>query len=249
MTENTNKIIPENVPDEDVLIVPEDKILVDKHTIIRTYLEARLNVKHELLNEKINILKGGKELNKTLDNHVVPVVSQAIMDTINKLYDTHKLIAEEKSHPRYNIKMYIALRFNKPVPDVKNLMPNENAVSVSPGAYEIVFADGTTVRFDFLDSYGNVDKDDNNVIDFELCNFDWGTFSDEAIILPAKLLDTKIKSLSEVFVYISSDNEEFDVTAVDAMTFVVTDNKTGKEITVNVPDDICKNAVIETDGD
>lgn len=249
MTENNNKIIPENVPDEDVLTIPKDKILVDKNTIIRTYLEARLNIERARLNEKINTSKNCKESNKTSDNRVVHVANQAVMDAIDKLYDANKLIAEEKRHPRYNIKMYIALRFNKPVPDVKNLMPNENAVIVSPGAYEIVFTDDTAVRFDFLDSYGNVDKDDNPVIDFELCNFDWDTFSDEAIVLPAKLLDTKIKGLSEVFVYIGGDDKEFDVTAVDAMTFVVTDNETGKEITVNVPDDVCKNAVIETDGD
>ena len=248
MTENANKIIPENVPDEDVLIVPEDKILVDKHTVTCTYLEAKLNVKRACLNEKINMANNAK-LSETLDNHIVRIVNQAVMDAIDKLHNTYKLIAEEKDHPRYNIKMYIALRFNKPVPDVKNLMPNENAVIVSPGAYEIVFTDGTTVRFDFLDSYGNVDKDDNPVIDFELCNFDWDTFSDEAIVLPAKLLDTKIKSLSEVFVYIGGDDKEFDVTGVDAMTFVVTDNKTGKEVTIDVPDDVCKNAVIETDGD
>lgn len=249
MTENTDKIIPENVPDEDVLIVPEDKILVDKHTVICAYLEAKLNVKRACLNEKINMSKGGGELSKTFDNHIVRIVNQAVIDVIDKLHNTSKLIAEEKDHPRYNIKMYIALRFNKPVPDVKNLMPNENAVSVSPGGYEIVFTDDTAVRFDFLDSYGNVDKDDNYVIDFELCDFDWNTFSDEAIVLPAKLLDREIKKLSEVFVYISGGDEEFDVTAVDAMTFVVTDNKTGKEITVDVPDDVCKNAVIETDGD
>lgn len=248
MTENNNKIIPESVPDEDVLIVPEDKILVDKHTVTCTYLEARLNVEHARLNEKINMANNAK-LSETLDNHIVRIVNQAVMDAIDKLHNTCKLITEEKDHPRYNIKMYIALRFNKPVPDVKNLMPNENAVSVSPGAYEIVFTDDTAVRFDFLDSYGNVDKDDNHVIDFELCNFDWDTFSDEAIVLPAKLLDREIKRLSEVFVYISGGDEELDVTAVDAMTFVVTDNKTGKEITVDVPDDICKNAVIETDGD
>lgn len=248
MTENNNKIIPENVPDEDVLTIPEDKILVDKHTVTGTYLEAKLNVKRACLNEKINMANNAK-LSETLDNHIVRIVNQAVMNAIDKLYDTSKLIAEEKAHPRYNIKMYIALRFNKPVPDVKNLMPNENAVIVSPGAYEIVFTDGTTVRFDFLDSYGNVDKDDNPVIDFELCNFDWDTFSDEAIVLPAKLLDTKIKSLSEVFVYIGGDDKAFDVTGVDAMTFVVTDNKTGKEVTIDVPDDVCKNAVIETDGD
>ena len=147
----------------------------------------------------------------------------------------------------YNIKMYIALRFNKPVPDVKNLMPNESAISISPGGYEIVFTDDTTIRFDFLDSYGNVDKEDNHIVDFELCNFiDLDNFSDEAIILPAKLLDTKIKKLSEVFVYISSDDAEIDVTALDAMTFVITDNKTGKEITVDVPDNVCENAIIET---
>ncbi len=249
MTENTNKIIPENVPDEDVLIVPEDKILVDRHTVTCTYLEAKLNVKRADLNEKINMSNGSGELSKTLDNHIVRVVNQAVIDTIDKLHNTHKLITEEKSHPRYNIKMYIALRFNKPVPDVKNLMPNENAVSVSPGGYEIVFTDDTAVRFDFLDSYGNVDKDDNYVIDFELCNFDWNAFSDEAIVLPAKLLDREIKKLSEVFVYISGGDEELDVTAVDAMTFVVTDNKTGKKITIDVPDDVCKNAIIETDGD
>ena len=249
MTENNNKIIPENVPDEDVLTIPKDKVLVDRHTVTGTYLEARLNVERARLNEEINMSKRGGELGKTLDNYIVRLVNQAVMNAIDKLYDTSKLIAEEKAHPRYNIKMYIALRFNKPVPDVKNLMPNENAVSVSPGSYEIVFADGTTVRFDFLDSYGNVDKDDNPVIDFELCNFDWDTFSDEAIVLPAKLLNTKIKSLSEVFVYIGGDDKEFDVTGVDAMTFVVTDNKTGKEITVDVPDDVCKNAVIETNGD
>jgi hypothetical protein len=247
MTENNNKIIPESVPDEDVLIVPEDKILVDKHTVTCAYLEAKLNVKRACLNEKINMANNAK-LSETLDNHIVRIVNQAVMDAIDKLHNTYKLIAEEKDHPRYNIKMYIALRFNKPVPDVKNLMPNENAMSVSPGAYEIVFTDDTAVRFDFLDSYGNVDKDDNHVIDFELCNFDWETFSDEAIVLPAKLLDTKIKRLSEVFVYISSDDKEFDVIAVDAMTFVVNDNETGKEITVNVPDDVCKNAIIETDG-
>ena len=248
MTENTNKIIPESVPDEDVLIVPEDKILVDKHKVTCTYLEARLNVEHARLNEKINMANNAK-LSETLDNHIVRIVNQAVMDAIDKLHNTCKLIAEEKDHPRYNIKMYIALRFNKPIPDVKNLMPNENAVSVSPGAYEIIFTDDTAVRFDFLDSYGNVDKDDNHVIDFELCNFDWGAFSDEAIILPAKLLDREIKRLSEVFVYISSGDVELDVTAVDAMTFVITDNKTGKEITVDVPDDVCENAVIETDGD
>lgn len=248
MTENIDKIIPENVPDEDVLVIPEDKILVDKQTVTCAYLEARLNVEHARLNEKINMANNAK-LSKTLDNHIVRIVNQAVMDTIDKLHNTSKLIAEEKAHPRYNIKMYIALRFNKPIPDVKNLMPNENAVIVSPGAYEIVFTDGTTVRFDFLDSYGNVDKDDNPVIDFELCNFDWDTFPDEAIVLPAKLLDTKIKSLSEVFVYIGGDDKKIDVTGVDAMTFVVTDNKTGKEITVDVPDDVCKNAVIETDGD
>ena len=248
MTENTNKIIPENVPDEDVLIVPEDKILVDKHTVTCVYLEAKLNVKRACLNEKINMANNAK-LSETLDNHIVGIVNQAVMDAINKLHNTCKLIAEEKDHPRYNIKMYIALRFNKPVPDVKNLMPNENAVSVSPGGYEIVFTDDTAIRFDFLDSYGNVDKDDNHVIDFELCNFDWGTFSDEAIVLPAKLLDREIKKLSEVFVYISGGDVELDVTAVDAMAFVVTDNKTGKEITIDVPDDVCKNAVIETDGD
>lgn len=248
MTENTNKIIPENVPDEDVLIVPEDKILVDKHTVTCTYLEAKLNVKRACLNEKINMANNAK-LSETLDNHIVRIVNQAVMDAIDKLHNTCKLIAEEKDHPRYNIKMYIALRFNKPIPDVKNLMPNENAMSVSPGAYEIIFTDDTAVRFDFLDSYGNVDKDDNHVIDFELCNFDWDTFSDEAIVLPAKLLDREIKGLSEVFVYISGGDEELDVTAVDAMTFVVTDNETGKEITVDVPDDVCKNAVIETDGD
>lgn len=248
MTENTNRIIPENVPDEDVLIVPEDKILVDKHTVTCTYLEAKLNVKRACLNEKINMANNAK-LSETLDNHIVRIVNQAVMDAINKLHNTCKLIAEEKDHPRYNIKMYIALRFNKPVPAVKNLMPNENAVGVSPGGYEIVFTDDTAVRFDFLDSYGNVDKDDDHVIDFELCNFDWETFSDEAIVLPAKLLDREIKKLSEVFVYISGGDVELDVTTVDAMTFVVTDNKTGKEITVDVPDDVCKNAVIETDGD
>ena len=248
MTENTNKIIPENVPDEDVLIVPEDKILVDKHTVTCAYLEAKLNVKRACLNEKINMANNAK-LSETLDNHIVRIVNQAVMDAIDKLHNTYKLIAEEKDHPRYNIKMYIALRFNKPVPDVKNLMPNESAVSVSPGGYEIVFTDDTAVRFDFLDSYGNVDKNDNHVIDFELCNFDWDTFSDEAIVLPAKLLDREIKRLSEVFVYISSGDVELDVTAVDAMTFVITDNKTGKEITVDVPDDVCENAVIETDGD
>ena len=248
MTENTNKIIPENVPDEDVLIVPEDKILVDKHTVTCAYLEAKLNVKRACLNEKINMANNAK-LSETLDNHIVRIVNQAVMDAIDKLHNTYKLIAEEKDHPRYNIKMYIALRFNKPVPDVKNLMPNESAVGVSPGAYEIVFTDDTAVRFDFLDSYGNVDKNDNHVIDFELCNFDWETFSDEAIVLPAKLLDKEIKKLSEVFVYISGGDVELDVTAVDAMAFVVTDNKTGKEITIDVPDDVCKNAVIETDGD
>lgn len=249
MTENNNKIIPENVPDEDVLTIPKDKVLVDRHTVTGTYLEARLNVERARLNEEINMSKRGGELGKTLDNYIVRLVNQAVMNAIDKLYDTCKLIAEEKAHPRYNIKMYIALRFNKPVPGVANLMPNENAVSVSPGSYEIVFTDDTAVRFDFLDSYGNVDKNDNHVIDFELCNFDWDTFSDEAIVLPTKLLDTKIKRLSEVFVYISSDDKEFDVTAVDAMTFVVTDNKTGKEVTIDVPDDVCKNAVIETDGD
>lgn len=248
MTENNNKIIPESVPDEDVLIVPEDKILVDKHTVTCTYLEAKLNVKRACLNEKINMSNSAK-LSETLDNHIVRIVNQAVIDAIDKLHNTCKLIAEEKDHPRYNIKMYIALRFNKPVPGIKNLMPNENAVSVSPGAYEIVFTDDTTVRFDFLDSYGNVDKEDNHVIDFELCNFDWETFSDEAIVLPAKLLDREIKKLSEVFVYIHGGDVELDVTAVDAMTFVVTDNKTGKEITIDVPDDVCKNAVIETDGD
>lgn len=248
MTENNNKIIPENVPDEDVLIVPEDKILIDKHTVTCAYLEAKLNVKRACLNEKINMANNAK-LSETLDNHIVRIVNQAVMDAIDKLHNTYKLIAEEKDHPRYNIKMYIALRFNKPVPDVKNLMPNENAVGVSPGAYEIVFTDDTAVRFDFLDSYGNVDKNDNHVIDFELCNFDWETFSDEAIVLPAKLLDREIKKLSEVFVYISGGDVELDVTAVDAMTFVVTDNKTGKEITIDVPDDVCENAVIETDGD
>ena len=248
MTENTDKIIPENVPDEEVLIVPEDKILVDKHTVTCTYLEAKLNVKRACLNEKINMANNAK-LSETLDNHIVRIVNQAVMDAIDKLHNTCKLIAEEKDHPRYNIKMYIALRFDKPVPDVKNLMPNKSAVGVSPGAYEIVFTDDTAVRFDFLDSYGNVDKNDNHVIDFELCNFDWDTFSDEAIVLPAKLLDREIKRLSEVFVYISSCDEELDVTAVDAMAFVVTDNKTGKEITIDVPDDVCENAVIETDGD
>lgn len=248
MTENNNKIIPESVPDEDVLIVPEDKILVDKHTVTCAYLEAKLNVKRACLNEKINMANNAK-LSETLDNHIVRIVNQAVMDTIDKLHNTYKLIAEEKDHPRYNIKMYIALRFNKPVPDVKNLMPNESAVGVSPGAYEIVFTDDTTVRFDFLDSYGNVDKNDNHVIDFELCNFDWETFSDEAIVLPAKLLDREIKKLSEVFVYISGGDVELDVTAVDAMAFVVTDNKTGKEITIDVPDDVCENSVIETDGD
>lgn len=249
MTENNNKIIPENVPDEDVLTIPKDKILVDKHTIVRAYLEAKLNVKRAHLKEKINMSNGSVELSKTLDNHIVRIVNQAVMNTIDELHNTRKLIAEEKDHPRYNIKMYIALRFNKPVPDIKNLMPNENAMSVSPGAYEIVFTDDTAVRFDFLDSYGNVNKDDNHVIDFELCNFDWGAFSDEAIVLPAKLLDREIKRLSEVFVYISGGDIELNVTAVDAMTFVVTDNKTGKEITIDVPDDICENAVIETDGD
>ncbi len=248
MTENTNRIIPENVPNEDVLIVPEDKILVDKHTVTCAYLEAKLNVKRACLNEKINMANNAK-LSETLDNHIVRIVNQAVMDAIDKLHNTYKLIAEEKDHPRYNIKMYIALRFNKPVPDVKNLMPNESAVGVSPGAYEIVFTDDTAVRFDFLDSYGNVDKNDNHVIDFELCNFDWETFSDEAIVLPAKLLDREIKKLSEVFVYISGGDVELDVTAVDAMAFVVTDNKTGKEITIDVPDDVCENAVIETDGD
>ena len=248
MTENNNKIIPESVPDEDVLIVPEDKILVDKHTVICAYLEAKLNVKRASLNEKINMSNSAK-LSETLDNYIVRIVNQAVMDAIDKLHNTNKLIAEEKDHPRYNIKMYTALRCNTPVPDVKNLMPNENAVSVSPGGYEIVFTDDTAVRFDFLDSYGNVDKDDNYVIDFELCNFDWNAFSDEAIVLPAKLLDREIKKLSEVFVYISGSDEKFDVAAVDAMTFVVTDNKTGKEITIDVPDSVCKNAIIETDGD
>jgi len=144
MTENNNKIIPENVPDEDVLIVPEDKILIDKHTVTCAYLEAKLNVKRACLNEKINMANNAK-LSETLDNHIVRIVNQAVMDAIDKLHNTYKLIAEEKDHPRYNIKMYIALRFNKPVPDVKNLMPNENAVGVSPGAYEIVFTDDTAV--------------------------------------------------------------------------------------------------------
>lgn len=149
----------------------------------------------------------------------------------------------------YNIKMYIALRFNKPVPNPKNLMPNESAINIIPGGYEIVFADDTAVRFDFLDSYGNVDKEDNRVVDFELCNFDCDTFSDSAITLPQKLLNTKIKKLSEVFVYISGNDSEIDVTAIDAMTFIITDNKTGEEITINISGDVCKNAIIETDGD
>lgn len=150
------------------------------------------------------------------------------------------LSKKESVCPKYNIKMYLSLRFGKSVPDI----------SISPGSYEVIFDDNTTIRFDFLDTIGNIDKNNSRVVDFELIELDYDTFPN-AINLPAKLLKSKIKSISEVFVYVyvSNDDEDYTATAVKAMSFVVTDNTTGKETAIDVTDDVCRMATLEFDGD
>lgn len=88
------------------------------------------------------------------------------------------------------------IRFNRQV--------NPDKDFVSPGGYEMVM-DGKSVRFDFTNYEGNVDKSDSSIVHMEATWLDTETFPESAKI--TKKMMKNITKISEFFVYVGEAGE------------------------------------------
>lgn len=106
-----------------------------------------------------------------------------------------------------------------------------------PGGYELRFGNGKTVAFDFIESYGNVNKVDKSVVQFELSNLDIASFP-EAVKLADYLVGSKVAEIVECYIDIDEEdgNEEINPLAITEMFFLISDGE--NEITVEIGDKI-----------
>lgn len=230
MPDNNTPTVPvEEIPDEEFFSIPDNKILIDKHSLVYEYVNAKLRSGDDDGGiEYINRLyKNGKiSDSEYLAKCLLAANGTAVTHAIENICDIKTLVEEEKKNPRYNIEMFLSLRFTDKVKSVKNLLPSEHATEISPGSYEIKFTDGTTLRFDFFNTYGKIRQDNATIVDFELTELDDDTFPN-AIILADKLLQGGIENVSEVFLYMEDERSEDDFTidGIEEMAVIITNNE------------------------
>lgn len=125
-------------------------------------------------------------------------------------------------------KMVLSLKTDRPI-DV-------NKHYISPGGYELLFSNGETVAFDFIESYGNVDKNDKSIIHYALFDLDTDSFP-EAKKLTDYLLGSRVEKIIECYIYNGEDDEEeINPVEIKEMYFLISDND--NEMTVEVGDKI-----------
>lgn len=105
------------------------------------------------------------------------------------------------------------IRFNRQV--------NPDKDFVSPGGYEMVI-DGKSVRFDFTNYEGNVDKSDSSIVHMEATWLDTETFPESAKI--TKKMMKNITKISEFFVY-TGEADETDLQPVELLAVTLYDDK------------------------
>lgn len=94
------------------------------------------------------------------------------------------------------MRAYISIKMDRPI--------DKDRHYISPGGYEVKTADGTSIQFDFNESYGGINKEDPTVVDFELRDEDTDCFpmmKDLLRLLPS------VTELVECYIYTGEDGE------------------------------------------
>lgn len=114
--------------------------------------------------------------------------------------------------------MFITVKMDRPIDTDKHY--------ISPGGYELLFGNGESVAFDFYESYGNIDKNDESTIHFELCDLDTDSFP-EAEKLAGLLIGSRVKEITECYIYTGEEDgkEEINPLKITEMYFNVFNGK------------------------
>lgn len=110
---------------------------------------------------------------------------------------------------------FIDLLMDRPIDKEKHI--------ITPGGYEVV-AGGKNYQFDFTRIYGNVDKDNDHIIHFQLEDEDIESFPD---IKELKNHLNEITELVECFVYTGEANEP-EIKPAKILSFVIIEKEANK---------------------
>lgn len=94
---------------------------------------------------------------------------------------------------------------------------------ISPGGYELLFANGAKVAFDFNMYIGTIDEDDKTILRCEQRELDTDSFEGADQLL-SLLLESTVTRILEFYVYIGEDNEtEIHPVTIENLTFETSD--------------------------
>lgn len=112
--------------------------------------------------------------------------------------------------------MILSIKMDRPI--------NKSIHYISPGGYELKFDNGQCVSFDFMDSYGIIDKDANDSIRFELCTLDIDSFPNSVHLLD-NLLNSEVVEIVECYIYTGEENGDAEINPLQLqeMFFVTND--------------------------
>ena len=161
-----------------------------------------------------------------LDEHDIPYYCGSCQDNAtNEEYD--KMMRETNPNSTLKVdRMYITLKMDR------DIQIPEHYVSV--GGYELSFANGESVGFDFYESCGSVDPYDKSVIHFELRDLDTDSFP-ESEKLVRLLLTSKVKELVECYVYTGEEREsEINPSAITEMWFNIVKEDTSTVVEIGI---------------
>lgn len=95
---------------------------------------------------------------------------------------------------------------------------------ISPGGYEFAFPNGTSIQFDFIAYYGNVNKQNRTLLDCEVEEFDHAAFGYDAEDDLRELFEqykTSEIEIVEFFVY-TGEADDAEIDAIMVKDLVVT---------------------------
>lgn len=127
-------------------------------------------------------------------------------------------------------RMYFSIKFNRPV--------NKDKDYIDIGSYTMQ-TNNKTIQFDFMETNGFIDKNDNTIVTFECKDIDYDTFPESNFITEADL--EQITKISEIIIDTNESSCDLMPVKLMSLAFVLPYNNYK---TIVVSDQICHSMTI-----